>query len=48
MLKNTQVEYCAQIIDKDGIQNNPDNIKTILEAPQPKNAKELRSFLGQI
>lgn len=48
VLMSPQLEYCGHIIDKEGIHKTPGHIKAILEAPQPKNIKELRSFLGTI
>ena len=44
----TKVEYVGFIISKDGVSTNPEKIKPILEAPDPKNITELRSFLGAI
>lgn len=40
------IKYLGHIINKDGIQVNPDKAKVLLTYPTPKNAKDLRSFLG--
>ncbi|CAH2086484.1 unnamed protein product [Euphydryas editha] len=48
VLMSSQLEYCGHVIDKDGVHKTPEHVKAILEAPQPRNVKELRSFLGTI
>ena len=41
-------EHVGFILSKHGIETNPDKVKAISELPQPKNLKELQSFLGAI
>ena len=41
----TEVRYLGHIIDKNGIQPQPDKLKAIVDMPLPQNPKELRSFL---
>ncbi|XP_039618075.1 uncharacterized protein K02A2.6-like [Polypterus senegalus] len=40
------VEYLGHQIDKDGLHPTKEKVSAILEAPEPKNIGELRSFLG--
>jgi hypothetical protein len=40
------VEYLGHIISSKGISTDPKKITTIQDWPQPKNIKELQSFLG--
>ncbi|XP_045445754.1 uncharacterized protein K02A2.6-like [Melitaea cinxia] len=48
VLMSSQLEYCGHVIDKEGVHKTPEHVRAILEAPQPNNVKELRSFLGTI
>lgn len=48
ILVSPKLEYCGHILDKNGINKTPEHIKAILEAPQPRNIKELKSFLGTV
>jgi hypothetical protein len=41
-----QVEYLGYIVSRDGVRASPDKTKTVRNFPVPKNAKEVRSFLG--
>ena len=41
-----EIEYLGHIISKHGIKVNPAKTKAIDEYPQPKTAKQVRSFLG--
>lgn len=43
-----KIEYCGYIIDSRGIHKIPAKINTIIDAPQPKDKTQLRSFLGLI
>ena len=43
-----EIEYVGFIINKNGIHFNPNKINTISELPEPKDLKQLRSFLGGI
>ena len=40
------VEYLGHRVDAEGIRATPENVKDIVEAPQPQNMQQLRSFLG--
>ena len=40
------LEFLGHIFGADGIAPSPDKIKSIVEMPTPKNASEVRSFLG--
>ncbi|XP_043226576.1 uncharacterized protein K02A2.6-like [Amphibalanus amphitrite] len=40
------VEYLGHIVDKDGIRPTPAKVRAIQSAPEPKNVKQLKSFLG--
>ena len=40
-----EVEFLKMIIGKDGVHMDNSKIKAILEWPEPKNVKEVRSFL---
>lgn len=41
-----EVKFLGHIITADGIRPNPDKIKAIREAPEPKNKKQIKAFLG--
>ena len=43
-----QVEYLGLIIDKHGLHASPEKVRAVLEAPKPRNIKELRAFLGMM
>ena len=43
-----KVEYCGHIVTKNGVQQSPDNIAAIVNAPAPTNVSQLRSVLGMI
>lgn len=40
------VDYLGHIFDKSGVHPNPTKVKSIFEAPAPKNVKQVQSFLG--
>ena len=42
------VEYLGYIIDAEGLHATPDKVNAIVNAPQPENVQELRSFLGLV
>ena len=42
------VAYLGYRIDAEGLHTSTEKVKAIVEAPQPKNQKELRSFLGMV
>jgi len=46
-MKNT-VEYLGLQVDAEGLHASSNKIKAVLDAPQPRNVKELRSFLGMM
>ena len=41
-----EVAYLGHLITKDGVKPNPMKVDAILNFPQPKNQKEIQSFLG--
>ena len=43
-----RLEYCGHILTKDGVQQSPDKIAAIVNAPAPTNVTQLRSILGLI
>ena len=43
-----QVTFCGYKINKDGVLPMEKNVKAVLEAPEPTNVSELKSFLGMI
>ena len=43
-----KLEYCGHVITKDGVQQSPDKISAIINAPAPSNVAQLRSILGLI
>ena len=42
----TRVEYLVFDVSQRGIQPSPEKVRTIVEWPQPKSVKDIRSFLG--
>ena len=40
------IEYVGFILSENGIQTNPEKVKPVIDAPEPKNVTELQSFLG--
>ena len=40
------VEYLGHRVDAEGIRATPEKISAIVNAPQPENVQQLRSFLG--
>ena len=40
------VEYLGHVIDRDGLHSLQEKLRTIQEAPEPRNITELKSFLG--
>lgn len=43
-----EVKYLGHILCSEGVKPNLEKIKAILEAPQPKNITEVRSFVGMV
>ena len=41
-----KVEYLGYIVTSEGVKPDPSKVKAIREYPQPKNVKEIRSFVG--
>lgn len=41
-----RVNYLGLSVSRDGITTNPDKVKAVLEMPEPRDVKELSSFLG--
>uniref|UniRef100_A0A672GZN6 ribonuclease H n=1 Tax=Salarias fasciatus TaxID=181472 RepID=A0A672GZN6_SALFA len=42
------LEYLGHVIDEKGLHKSPDKIRAILDAPEPTNTTQLRSFLGLV
>ena len=42
----TEIHFLGFIITPTGIRANPDKVESILTFPEPKNIKQLQSFLG--
>lgn len=40
------IEYLGHQIDETGVHTSPQKVKAVVEAPSPRNLRELRSFLG--
>ena len=40
------VEYLGHVINAEGLHTTDEKVKAILQAPEPKNVQEMRSFLG--
>ena len=40
------VEYLGYILSPEGLRMSSDKVKTILEWPEPRNVKDIQSFLG--
>ncbi|XP_039520330.1 uncharacterized protein K02A2.6-like [Pimephales promelas] len=40
------VEYLGHVIDASGLHTSPSKVKAIVDAPEPENVSQLRSFLG--
>ena len=45
---HTSVKYLGHVIDQSGLHTSDDKVADIINAPQPTNVTELRSFLGLI
>ena len=43
-----ELEFLGHLISKDGVKPTESRIKSIQEAPPPKNKQELQSFLGMV
>ena len=41
-----KVQYLGHIFDRQGVQPNQEKVRAIIEAPSPKDVKQLQSFLG--
>jgi hypothetical protein len=41
-----EVVYLGHIISSEGLKTNPDTVRAVKEYPQPKNEREIKSFLG--
>ena len=44
----TKVEFLDHVIDQDGLHTSNTKVQAILNAPQPQNVQQLRSFLGLV
>jgi hypothetical protein len=43
-----EIHYLGHIISGEGISVDPEKVKAIMECPVPKNAHEVRSFMGLV
>lgn len=48
LLMQDRLEYCGNILTQKGVQQSPDKITAIVNAPTPTNINQLRSILGLI
>ena len=46
MCRATEVDFLGMIVGRDGIKMDQTKVKAILDWPEPKNVKGVRSFLG--
>ena len=44
----TEIHFLGFIITPEGILANPDKVEAIMRFPEPKNIKQLQSFLGPV
>ena len=42
------VDYLGLVVDEQGLHASPEKTIAVLNAPQPRNVKELRSLLGMM
>jgi hypothetical protein len=42
----SQVQYLGYVVSRDGITAAPDKVEAVQQYPEPRNAKDVRSFLG--
>jgi hypothetical protein len=42
----SQVQYLGYVVSRDGITAAPDKVKAVQQYPEPRNARDVRSFLG--
>ena len=42
----TEINFLGFIITQEGISANPDKVDSIMRFPEPRNIKQLQSFLG--
>ncbi|PIO70406.1 hypothetical protein TELCIR_07740 [Teladorsagia circumcincta] len=43
-----EIEFLGHVVDANGTRPSPNKLKAILNMPQPKNLKELESYLGMV
>ena len=43
-----EIKFLGHIVSRDGRRPDPEKIQAIVEMPEPKDAKQLKSFLGMI
>ena len=41
-----KVEYLGHIFDANGVHPNPNKLKAIMDAPEPKNVRQVQAFIG--
>ena len=42
----SSVDYLGHVISSEGLSSNPEKLRTIVDAPAPRDVQQLRSFLG--
>ena len=45
-LHKLKISFLGHMVSKDGVETDPEKIKTVVEWPQSENAKQMQSFLG--
>ena len=43
-----KLTYCGHVLTKDGVQQSPDKIAAVINAPAPKNVSQLKSVIGMV
>ena len=43
-----KITFCGHDIDRHGLHKSPEKVEAVLKAPRPRNAAEVRSFLGLV
>ena len=42
------ISYCGHEVDRDGFHKTTEKVQAVVDAPQPTNTRQLRSFLGLV
>ena len=43
-----RISYCGHEVDRDGLHKTTEKVQAVVDAPQPTNTRQLRSFLGLV